>query len=127
MGEWGGILLASSLAMVSCCACTTSGRTVAAYPVELLGTWDSGPQSCALPVKPDADSPIHVEIARLVAYEHQETPVSIRRVSMEPLAWMVTAMSDVAPGIKINDLYIVKGDHLTVSDGESTRQYRRCK
>lgn len=46
---------------------------------------------------------------------------------MEPLAWVVTAMSDVAPGIKINDLYIVKGDHLTVSDGESTRQYRRCK
>lgn len=122
-----GTLLAAALSMVSCCACATNSHPAVAYPTELLGTWDLGPQSCKLPVTPDADSPIRVEKVRLVGYEHQESPVSIKRVSVNPLAWVVTATSDNAPGIKTADLYILKGDHLTVSDGESTRHYRRCK
>lgn len=127
MRESSGILLAAALSMVSCCACATSGHPAVTYPMELRGTWDLGPQSCKLPVNPDADSPIRVETVRLVGYDHQEIPVSIKRVSMDPLAWAVIATSDNAPGIKTADLYILKGDHLTVSDGESTRQYRRCK
>ena len=97
------------------------------YPKELQGTWDLGPDSCRLPINPDADSPIQVEMTRLMGYEHQETLVSIRRVSENPLAWRVVATSDIAPGITTTDLYIVKDDHLTISDGETSKKYRRCR
>jgi hypothetical protein len=127
MREPCGTLLALALSMVSSCAGATDAHPATAYPTELLGTWNLGPQSCKLPVDSDADSLIRLEAARLVGYEHQESLVSIRRVSMDPLAWAVTTTSDNAPGIKTVDLYIVKGDYLTISDGESSRQYRRCK
>ena len=97
------------------------------YPKELQGTWDLGPDSCRLPINPDADSPIQVEMTRLMGYEHQETLVSIRRVSENPIAWRVVATSDIAPGITTTDLYIVKDDHLTISDGETSKKYRRCR
>lgn len=97
------------------------------YPKELQGTWDLGQDSCKLPIDPDLDTPIRVETARLMGYEHQEAPVSIERVSESPLAWRVSATSDNAPGITTDDLYIVKNDHLTISDGETVRQYRRCR
>jgi hypothetical protein len=97
------------------------------YPKELQGTWDLGQGSCKLPIDPDLDAPIRVETARLMGYEHQEAPVSIERVSESPLAWRVSATSDNAPGITTDDLYIVKNDHLTISDGEATRKYRRCR
>jgi hypothetical protein len=121
-----GALLIAALSLISGTACAAKAQPVV-YPKELQGVWDLGPRSCKLPVNPDADSPIRVEGKRLVGYEHQETPVSIRRVSMSPLAWVVSATSDNAPGIKTDDLYIVKGDHLTISDGETTKQYRRCR
>ncbi|WP_369940690.1 hypothetical protein [Xanthomonas medicagonis] len=121
------IRLRLALFMVSSCAGATDAHPATAYPAVLLGTWNLGPQSCTLPVSPDADSPIRLEAVRLVGYEHQESLVSIKRVSMDPLAWAVTTTSDNAPGIRTVDLYIVKGDYLTISDGEATRQYRRCK
>lgn len=122
-----GVLLASILMLVIDDASAATNGPSPGYPKELQGTWDLGPNSCRLPINPDADSPIRVERTRLMGYEHQQTPVSIRRVSENPLAWRVSATSDIAPGITTTDLYIVKGDHLTVSDGETSKQYRRCR
>ncbi|MBO9965988.1 hypothetical protein J7361_04430, partial [Xanthomonas phaseoli pv. dieffenbachiae] len=56
-----------------------------------------------------------------------EVPVAIKLVSTGPHAWVVSAKSDIAPDIRTDDLYILKGDHLVISDGESVKQYRRCK
>lgn len=119
----------SILFMVPGCgaASATKARQSVAYPQELQGAWDLGPHSCKLPVNPDADSPIRIEANRLRGHEHQETPVAIRPVSSNPHAWVVSAMSDIAPSIRTDDLYILKGDYLVISDGESVRQYRRCK
>ncbi|SON95853.1 putative exported protein [Xanthomonas citri pv. fuscans] len=102
-------------------------RQPTAYPTEIQGVWNLGPQSCRLPVNPDSDSPIHIEKTRLHGYEHEETPVSIKLVSNAPHAWVVSATSDIAPDVRTDDLYILKGEHLVISDGESVKQYRRCK
>lgn len=105
----------------------SKARHVVVFPKGLQGTWDLGPQVCKLPVNPDSDSPIRIESGRVFGYEHVETPLRISAASARPSAWTVTAISGAAPGVKTDDLYILKGDYLTISDGATTRQYRRCK
>ncbi len=120
--------LSVSLLLPSCSAVSaTKARHSIAYPTELQGMWDLGPQSCKLPLNPDSDSPIRIEKTRLRGYEHEEVPVAIKLVSTGPHAWVVSAKSDIAPDIRTDDLYILKGEHLVISDGESVKQYRRCK
>lgn len=120
--------LSVALPVLSCSAVpATKTRQPVAYPTGLHGVWDLGPQSCKLPVNPDSDSPIHIETARLLGYEHQETPVSVRLVSTNPHAWAISATTDVAPETRADNLYVLKGEHLVISDGELVRQYRRCK
>lgn len=121
-------LLSASLLLPSCSAVSAAKpEQSVGYPIEIQGIWDLGPQSCKLPVNPDSDSPIRIEKVRLRGYEHEETPVSIRLVSNEPHAWVVSAMSDIAPDIKTDDIYVLTGDNLVISDGESVKRYRRCK
>ncbi len=121
------IFLAAALSPAPSAMASGEKRQAVIYPKALRGTWDIAPQACRLPVSPDSDSPLKIESGRVLGYEHVETPLRIRAVATDPLAWTVTATSDIAPGIKTTDLYILKGDYLTISDGESTRQYRRCK
>lgn len=117
-----------ALLIPSCSAVSaTKARQPVAYPTELHGVWDLGPQSCKLPVNPDSDSPIHIENTRLLGYEHQETLVSVRLVSTNPHAWAISATEDFAPETRTDNLYVLKGEHLVISDGESVRQYVRCK
>ncbi len=121
-------LLSVALLVLGCSAMSAAKtRQPVAYPTELYGVWDLGPQSCELPVNPDSDSPIHIEKAQLRGYEHQEKPVSVRLVSTNPHAWAISAIEDFAPGKRTDNLYVLKGEHLVISDGESVRQYRRCK
>jgi hypothetical protein len=121
------IFLAVALSSAPSAMAHGDKRQAATYPNELRGTWDIGPQACKLPVNPDSDTPLRIEVARVLGYEHVETPLQIRAVATDPRAWTVTATSDIAPGIKTSDVYILKGDHLTITDGETVRQYRRCK
>lgn len=121
------IFLAAALSPTPSAMASGEKRQAVTYPKELQGTWDIAPQACKLPVSPDSDSPLQIESGRVLGYEHVEKPLRIRAVASHPLAWTVTTISDIAPGIETTDVYILKGDHLTISDGESTRQYRRCK
>lgn len=121
------IFLATALSPAGSAIASDERHQAATYPKELRGMWDLGPQACKLPVNPDSDSPLRIESGRIVGYEHVDTPLHIRAVSTKPLAWTVTTTADIAPSIKTSDVYILKGDHLTISDGETTRQCRRCK
>lgn len=69
--------LSVSLLLPSCSAVSATARHSIAYPTELQGMWDLGPQSCKLPLNPDSDSPIRIEKTRLRGYEHEEVPVAI--------------------------------------------------
>ncbi|MEC3886914.1 hypothetical protein [Xanthomonas campestris] len=120
--------LSITLLLPSCNAASAAkARQSIAYPIELQGVWDLGPESCKLPLNPDSDSPIRVEKNRLRGYEREETPVEIKLVSTGPHAWVVSATSNIAPDVITEDLYILKGEHLVISDGESVKQYRRCE
>lgn len=122
------VLLSASLLLSSCNAVSaTKQRESVAYPREMQGVWDLGPESCKLPVNPDSDSPIRIEKTRLRGYEHEQTPVSIKLVSEQPRAWVVSSTSDIAENIKTYDVYILNEDYLVISDGGSVRQYLRCK
>ncbi|HDS1137219.1 TPA: hypothetical protein QDZ75_001230 [Stenotrophomonas maltophilia] len=97
------------------------------FPKELRGTWDIGPEACRLPLSADSDTVIRIEARRLVGFENVDTPRRITRLSTGVLAWSVASESNVAPGVSLEDIYVLKGDNLTVTDGETTRTYRRCR
>ncbi|RYF48251.1 MAG: hypothetical protein EOO38_10520 [Cytophagaceae bacterium] len=102
-------------------------RASVEFPSQLRGFWDLGPAQCRLPVNSDADSPIEITARAIHAYEHTENPLSVKRVSSKVQAWVISTDSDVAPGLVVYDLYVLKGDHLTITDGETTRSYKRCR
>lgn len=96
-------------------------------PKALWGTWDLGPGPCRLPLQPDIDSPKRIDATSIRGYEDEEIPKTVRRISVDPAAWLIRTESDVAPEIVISDIYVLKGDHLTITDGQTTKRYRRCR
>ncbi|MEA0911577.1 hypothetical protein ABFU56_03370 [Xanthomonas campestris pv. campestris] len=50
-------------------------------------------------MNPDSDTPIHIEKTWLRGHEHQQTPISIRRVSSDPHAWLVSAKDGLINGV----------------------------
>ena len=118
-------------ALLTLGALTLSSAAVAAEPVRmpkaLWGTWDLGPDPCRLPLEPDLDSPKWIDASSIRGYENNEIPTQVRRVSVVPAVWVIRTNNDVAPQIVTNDIYVLKGDHLTITDGEFTKHYRRCR
>lgn len=105
----------------------TGAADAAVFPKALRGTWNIGPELCRLPVSADSDTVIRIEARRLVGFENVDTPRRITRLSAGVLAWSVASESSIAPGISLEDIYVLKGDNLTVTDGETTKTYRRCR
>lgn len=118
-------------ALLTLGALTLSSAAVAAdvvrMPKALWGTWDLGPDPCRLPLEPDLDSPKWIDASSIRGYENNEIPTQVRRVSVVPAVWVIRTNNDVAPQIVTNDIYVLKGDHLTITDGEFTKHYRRCR
>ncbi|MEQ7549127.1 hypothetical protein ABQF86_21810, partial [Xanthomonas campestris] len=63
-------------------------------------------------MNPDSDTPIHIEKTWLRGHEHQQTPISIRRVSSDPHAWLVSAKEPLnnAPQIRDTTRLMLRGD-----------------
>ena len=94
-----GFILALPLLLGIGAASATKVRQSVAYPQELQGIWDLGPHACKLPMNPDSDTPIHIEKTWLRGHEHQQTPISIRRVSSDPHALLVSAKDGLINGV----------------------------
>jgi hypothetical protein len=97
------------------------------FPEELRGTWDLGPSACTLPVNPDSDTPIHIDSRKLASSESIDLPRRIIRVSDSPNVWVVTLESNAAPGVVYDEVFVLRDDYLTVTTGETSRAYRRCR
>lgn len=97
------------------------------FPKELHGVWDIGPGACKLPANPDSDTPIRIESGRLTGFENIDIPKRVTRLSVRPATWVISTESSIAPGMVVEDVYVMKGNFLTVTDGESSRSYRRCQ
>lgn len=119
-------LLVAGMFQMQCAAANPSLPLLPAFPTELVGTWDLGPEACALPLNPDSDSPIRIEPKQLQGYEHQSTPVEVLPMVEQPMSWAITSITDIAYG-ETTEIYILNGDHLVITDGIRVAQYTRCR
>lgn len=106
---------------------TTGAASSPRFPKELHGTWDLGPASCALPLNNDSDTPIRIEGSQLSGYENVDKPKRVTRVSKTPSVWVIATESNVAPGMVLDEVFVLKDGYLTITDGESARTYRLCR
>jgi len=116
-----GALLSGCLVLV------TGAASAPRFPRELQGAWDLGPASCKLPVNADSDTPIRIEANHLAGYENVDTPKRIIRVSQRPAVWVISSESSVSPGVMVDEVFVLSGDSLTITTGETARSYRRCR
>jgi len=130
-GKWGyrrflRVLGMSALSLIACW--TPVGAAVPVeFPEPLRGVWDVGPAACKLPLHPDSDTPITIERERLIGYESADTPRRVTQVSQVPSVWVISSESNIAPGLVMEEVYVLKNEHLTITSGESARTYRRCR
>lgn len=99
------------------------------YPVEILGVWDAYPLPCAADEVSDSDMRIEIAGDVLRGYEHNDVLRSIDPIAMSPLTWRVVTISDIAPE-EIQgeaDIYVLRGDTLTITNGERAYTYIRCR
>ncbi len=98
------------------------------FPSELRGAWDLSDDKCRAIDTHESDSRIEIGARVLQGYEHAESLISIRKISEAPLVWRVISISNIAPPEIQGDavFYVLGGDRLTISDGESTKVYVRC-
>lgn len=101
---------------------------VATYPAALIGQWEPGPDPCKLPLTYDSDGGLKIAARMLQGYEHADTPKKVKLISDAPKAWRIEAMEayggDRNPVV---DIYVLSGDYLTVTDGERSTTYNRCR
>ncbi|MBJ6985019.1 hypothetical protein [Luteimonas sp. MC1750] len=99
------------------------------FPAEMLGVWDAYPLACVDDGPSDSDMRIQITPAVLHGYENNDTVRSIKPIAESPMAWRVVTISDIAPE-EIQgeaDIYVLRGDALTITNGERAYTYRRCR
>ncbi len=99
------------------------------FPPELRGAWDLSDSKCRAIDIHESDSRIEIDGRELHGYEHTESLKSAMKVSEAPSAWRIVSISNIAPPEIQEDavIYVLGGDDLTISDGESASVYVRCK
>lgn len=101
----------------------------AQFPAEILGVWDAYPLPCVDNGPSDSDTRIQVVKDVLHGYENNDALRSIEQIAEAPLAWRVVTISDIAP-VEIQgeaDIYVLRGNTLTITNGERAHTYIRCK
>lgn len=98
------------------------------YPAALAGQWEPGPNPCKLPLTYDSDAGFKIAARLLQGYEHSDTPKKVQQISAAPKAWRIEAIEehdeDKNPVV---DIYVLSGDYLTVTDGERSTTYNKCR
>jgi hypothetical protein len=101
----------------------------ARFPSEIQGVWDAYPLPCAADVPSDSDARIQIEGDVLHGYENNDALRSIEPIAESPMAWRVVTTSDIAPA-EIQgeaDIYVLRGNALTITNGERTHTFIRCR
>lgn len=98
------------------------------FPAEILGVWDAYPLPCVDDGPSDSDTRIHVVENVLHGYENNDALRSINQIADAPMTWRIVTVSDVAPS-EIQgeaDIYVLRGNTLTITNGERAHTYVRC-
>lgn len=99
------------------------------FPTEIVGVWDAYPLPCVVDGPSDSDMRIRIAGNMLHGYENNDTVRSIEQVAESPMAWRVVTISDIAPE-EIQgeaDIYVLRRDTLTITNGERAYTYIRCR
>ena len=127
----GTLVAASLLALLPLPAMAGPGISGgdARFPAEILGVWDEYPLPCLSDGPSDSDMRVRFNGRVLHAYEHNDELHSIQRVAEDPLVWRVVAISDNAPADIQGeaDIYVLRGNVLTITNGERAYTYIRCR
>lgn len=101
---------------------------VSSYPAALIGRWEPGPNPCKLPLTYDSDAGFKIAARSLQGYEHTDTPKKVQQISVAPKAWRIEAVEEHDEDRNpVVDIYVLSGDYLTVTDGERSTTYNRCR
>lgn len=125
--SWKNLALPLAAATLMLSSITASTAEVVRMPKALRGMWDQGPTACKLHLSPDSQSPIWIEARSVRGYEIKSTPIKVTRAHPDPAVWAITMDTDAAPGILINEIYVLNGNTLTITDGRLSSDYQRCK
>lgn len=124
-------LMAASVWLLASCSTSRAAQAEPAtgntYPIQILGQWEPGPEPCRLPLTYDSDSGFKITPQMLQGYEHTDTSKSVVALSELPQAWRIEAIEEYeGKQSVVTDIYVLKGDYLTVTDGQQSRTYRKC-
>lgn len=116
------------LAPVASAAEPASGNPLR-FPAQITGAWDAYPLPCFDDGPSDSDTRIRIVADALRGYENNDALDSIEHIASSPMTWRVVTISDIAPP-EIQgeaDIYVLRGDTLTITNGERAHTYIRCK
>lgn len=100
----------------------------AVFPAVMRGVWDPS-ESCNAKETSDRDSRFEITKTARHNYEENQTLRSAELLSSSPHTWRIVTSSDLGPPAADGRarIYVLEGDFLAVSDGQSARFYIRCK
>jgi hypothetical protein len=107
---------------------TNAAGAATTYPPAIVGQWEPGPRPCKLPLSYDSDGGFKIAARVLQGYEHSDVPKRVWLISDAPKAWRIEAIEE-HDGEKnpVVDIYVLSGNYLTVTDGERSTTYSRCR
>lgn len=98
-----------------------------AFPVELRSVWEPS-LPCDTGETSDRDSRFEITATQRLNYEEIEDVVSAELLTQSPHAWRIVTTSNVgSPDLQQPRIYVLQGNLLAVSDGQSARMYSRCR
>lgn len=107
--------------------CTAVAGEPPAFPSPLTSVWEPG-LPCDTGETSDRDTRFEITATQRLNYEEIEDIVSAELLTESPLTWRIVTTSNVGPpDLQQPFIYVLQGDLLAVSDGQSARMYSRCK
>lgn len=97
-------------------------------PREIQGAWKFGTDRCLINATPDSDGVMVIYRKYIHSNEEVIFPREISLISKNPTAWRLVGISNIAP-VDVQgqaEIYVLKNKTLTVTDGETVRQYVKC-
>lgn len=99
------------------------------FPPELLGVWDAYPLPCSAQSPSDSDTRIQITPRVVHGHGNNDEIREIVRIAVSPMTWRVVTISDIAPEDVQGeaDIYVLRHDNLTITNGERSDTYIRCQ
>lgn len=118
-------LLVSLVVVLACSPAIAAPSTT--FPEALVSVWEPR-LPCDTGETSDRDARFEITSTKRLNYEEIEDLVSAEVLTDSPHTWRIVTRSNVGPpDLEQPFIYVLHGDRLSVSDGNSARTYSRCR